>query len=108
VATGPFGGVEERFDQLRVSRKGLLAKDMLARLESARRPLHVERVGERDIDRVQRRIGEQLLVGPVGPRDALLPGIRLGAGEVAAGDCCDLDLVRSGRSREDMPVDVRR
>ena len=64
---GALRRVEGRLDLGRVPREGLLAQHVLARLDGPDRPLAVERVRERDVDGVDRRVGEELLVGAVAP-----------------------------------------
>jgi hypothetical protein len=51
----------------RVERRRLLAQDVLARVGRPRRPLGVEVVRERNVDRVDVRVGEQPGVGPMQP-----------------------------------------
>jgi hypothetical protein len=51
----------------RVERRRLFAQDVLARICRARRPFGVEVVRERDVDRVDVRVGEQLGVALVQP-----------------------------------------
>ena len=73
----------------------LLAQDVLAGLGGRDRPLRVEVVGQRDVDRVDLGIGEQRLVGGVGARDAQLGCATLRAGPgVARGDGHDLAAPR--------------
>ena len=43
-------------------------------------------VGQRDVHRVDVRVGQERLVAPERPRDAVQPGIRRGSPGVATGD----------------------
>jgi hypothetical protein len=107
-AAGLLGGVEGALHLGRPPVERLLAEDVLARLERADRPLDVERVRERDVQGVELGIGEQLVVGAVGPLEAVLARVVLGAPAVAAADGDDLDPVGEARAAEDGPVDPRR
>ena len=64
-----LGRVERRLDVGRVARQRLLAQHVLAGLERPDRPLAVQRVRQRDVDGLDLRVGEQLLVRAVGLRD---------------------------------------
>jgi hypothetical protein len=57
-----LGDVEDAIDVLGVAGERLLAQHVLAGLERAERPLHVQRVGQRVVDRVDVGIGQQRLV----------------------------------------------
>ena len=101
-APGPLGGVERALRLLRPPRQRLLAEHVLAGLQRPDRPLDVQRVRQRDVDRVDLRVGEQRLVAAVRAREPVLGGVRTGALRVAAGDGDDLDRVRARRAREDL------
>ena len=94
-----LGGVEGPLDVADVTAERLLAEDVLAGLERLDRPLAVHRVRQRDVDRLDLRVGEQLLVRAVGPRDLPLLRELLGPREVAAADRDDVDVVRLVRAR---------
>src|SRR5207302_885169 len=59
-----FGGVEGVLGIGGGSRERLLAQHVLARLERADRPRHVERVRQRDVDGLNARVLEERLVAP--------------------------------------------
>ena len=107
-SAAPLGGVECRIHLLRVAREWLLAEHVLAGLERLDRPLGVQRVRQRDVDRLDLGIGEQVLVRAVGARDLPLAGVRLGPGLVAAGNGDEIDLRRRVRTGDHLPVDVGR
>src|SRR6478736_2749579 len=87
---------------------------MLDRLERLDRPLDVHRVGQRDVDRVDVRRRQQLLVGAERLGDPVLVGERAGSREVtrAHGDDRGIrrhartvdQLLRDARGREDAPA----
>jgi hypothetical protein len=58
----------------RVGREGLLAQHVLTRLQGEQRPLGVQRVRQRDVDRVDIAVGQQVSVTVVGHRYAVPPG----------------------------------
>ena len=64
-------------------RNRLLAKHVLPGLERTDRPLHVEMVRQRIVDRVDVRVGEQILIRAVGLLDAQFCGDRLRPRHVA-------------------------
>ena len=71
---------------------GLLAQHVLpgpGRLQGER---DVEVVGERDVDGLDLGVGQELLVGTVGPGDGQLAGRLLGVGQGAGGDGAHLDV----------------
>src|ERR1022692_684592 len=76
-----FGGVESQ---------RLLAEHVLSGLGRAHRPGHVQVIGQRVVDRLDFRIGQQFLVGTVGFRNAEGGGRLLGLRQVARGDGGDL------------------
>jgi hypothetical protein len=80
---------------------------VLAGRERVERPLDVERVRQRDVDRVDVRIGEQRLIAPVRPLDAARVGVRPRTLAVAARDRERLDAVDEPQAREDLVVDPR-
>ena len=53
----------------RVQRQRLLAEDVLALLGGAQRPFAVQRVGQRQIHRVDRRVAQQFVVAAQGLRE---------------------------------------
>ena len=57
---------DERLGLGGAQRNRLLAQHMLARLQRADGPLDVQLVGQRIVDRLDRRVCEQLLIGAVG------------------------------------------
>ena len=61
-----------------VERQRLLAQDVLAGVGGADRPLGVEVVGQRDVDGVDRRVVEQVLVRAVGAPDRRADRLRPG------------------------------
>ena len=75
-----------RFGFLGVRGERLLAQHVLARFERGDRPLGVQPVGQRVVDRVDVGIGEQRGVGVVHLRDAVLRRERLGAAAIARRD----------------------
>src|SRR5262249_59414991 len=94
-------------DGLRVTRHGLLAEDVLVRLERADRPFDVHRVREPDVDRVDVTVLEQLLVASVRAVDVVLLRVCERAHDVAARDRNDLDGAGLARTGEDRLVDPR-
>src|SRR5947209_1093116 len=103
-----FGGVEAVLGIGGGSRERLLAQHVLARLERADRPRHVERVRQRDVDGLDVRVLEERLVATVRALDPPLARVRVGAGLVAARDRDEIGLRRGLRRRDDHAVDVRR
>src|SRR5947207_2541591 len=75
----------------------LLAQDRLARLERGDRPLGVQAVGQRDVDRLYPEVGDDLLVAEDTASDAVLGGPAPGARLVAA---CDRDREAVARLAE--------
>src|ERR1039457_2828627 len=76
-----FGGVESQ---------RLLAEHVLSGLGRAHRPGHVQVIGQRVVDRLDLRIGQQFLVGTVGFGNAEGGGRLLGLRQVARGYGGDL------------------
>src|SRR4029079_19451368 len=68
----------------------LFRQHVLPGLERAHRPLDVERVGQRDVDRVELGIGKQLVVASVRALDLVLARVLVGTLLVAAAHCNDL------------------
>jgi hypothetical protein len=104
----PLGLVEGVRDIRRPARVGLLAEDVLARVEGVQRPRVVKRVRQGNVDSLDLRIREQLLVGAVRARDCVLLRIGGRALEAAARDCRDLEAVLLPRAREQLAVDPGR
>jgi hypothetical protein len=75
-------------------RQGLLDEDVLSCRDGEESQREVLALGRRDVDDVDIRLAHELVVGTVGPRDAVLGGERLGA------------LSRSGRDRHEALVGV--
>ena len=86
---GPRARGDQRLRLVGVKRDRLLAQHVLAGLQRADRPGDVQLVGQRIVDRLDRRIGEQLLIGAVGAGDAERGGRRPRLGEIARGDRVD-------------------
>ena len=107
-SAAPLGGVECRDHLLGVARERLLAEHVLAGLERFDRPLGVQRVRQRDVDRLDLGVGEQVLVRAVGARNLPLARVGLGPGPVAAGNGDEVDLRRRVRAGDHLPVDVGR
>jgi hypothetical protein len=77
----PVPRLDQPVELLGPHRHGLLAQDMLARLDGLQRPFDMEVVGQRDIDRLHLRVGQKLLVGPV----HLQPGAKSRKGSAFSG-----------------------
>ena len=71
---------------------------MLAGLDGAHRPLGVQAVGQWNVDGVDRRVGEQLLVRSIGAWNAGVLREEPGLGPIPAGDRGHLYRVRSGNT----------
>jgi hypothetical protein len=97
----------DAIDVLRRERQRLFAQDVLARIERAQRPLDVQRIRQRDVNRVDGRIADQGVVAGVCDRDLPLGGIRLSAPAIAAGDGSDRRSARGTHRRDQPPVDLR-
>ena len=92
-----LGGLRHASGLVGVGCQGLLAQDVLSGLQGAKRPLAVQGVRQRVVDRVDLAIVEQLVVAAVHPRDAVLAGEAAGSIEVARRDRdhpCSGDLLR--------------
>ena len=81
----------------RVGRERLLRQHVLARLDGPEVPRAVQRVGQRVVDRLDLRVGQQVLVGLVDPLDAVLLRERGGPLRVAGGH--GHEAVPRGRGR---------
>ena len=82
---GGLGGIPGHVDLGGVARVGLLAEDVLAGRQRRQRPGVVHRVGQRDVDGIDLRVGQEGLVGAVDPADAVGLGERpAGLGRTAA------------------------
>src|SRR4051812_47924857 len=100
-AAGALGRVERRLDLRRAARQRLLAQHVLAGLERPDRPRHVQRVGQRVVDGIDLRVGQQRLVGAVHARDPVLGRVRPPAGRLARGDGEELGVRRQARAVDD-------
>ena len=81
--------------------EGLFAKDVFARLGGFDGPFGVQRIGQRDIDRVDVRVVEQGLVTAQRHGDIVVAGKGIGGGLAAAGYGIDLGTGRgAGRGDE--------
>ena len=80
----------------------LLAQDVLAGPSRGDRPFGVQVVGQRDVDRVDVRVGEERLVGAVGPRDPELGRRPPPRARLARGDREDLAARRTAHPRDDL------
>ena len=97
----PACRVRDRLGLALVRRERLLAEDVLLRGDRAERPLGVEGVRKRVVDRVDVRIGEQRLVALGDLGDAVLARILGGPRGVARCDRDDLDVVHLARRLEE-------
>ena len=70
----------------RRQRQRLLAQDVFAGIERAERPLDVQRVRQRDVDRIDTAIAQQRVVAAVSDRDIPVACVVSRPGGVAAGD----------------------
>ena len=80
---------------------GLVAQNVLARIERAERPLSVLVVWEWNVNSFDIRVGEQGFVGAIGARDALTRGDGLRLAERARGDRDERRRVRDGAETRD-------
>ena len=80
----------QHLELARSHRHRLLAQHMLAGLRRGERQRNVEVIRQRVVDRFDRRVGEERVVGPVGPRDAECRRSLLRRGEAARGQRRDL------------------
>jgi hypothetical protein len=102
----PLGRVVGLIHLAGMTRVRLLADHVLAGGQRAHRPLVVERVRERDVDRVDAAVAEQRVVRRVRGCDAVLVRIRLCAGPVPRTDRDDLERRVVCPRTEDRPVDA--
>ena len=65
-------------DRIGITTERLLAQDVLAGAQRPFGPLEVQRVGQRDVDGLDHRVGQQLFVAAVGALDAVSVGVLLG------------------------------
>jgi hypothetical protein len=86
----------------------LLAEHVLAHLERADRPVDVHGVRQRDVDGLDLRVREQLLVAAVRPLDPSLPRVGLRAADVATRHRDDIEVGGRLGARQELVVDVRR
>ena len=98
--------VECGFDVPDVPAQRLLAEHVLSRLDSADRPLAVQRVRQRDVHGLDVVVLEQRLVGAVRAVDLPLARVFLGPAQVAARHGYQLDFLRGVSAGNDLPVDV--
>ncbi len=96
-----------RRDGVGVAAHRLLAEDVLSGFERADRPLDVQRVRQRDVDRVDVRVGEELVVASPPALEPVLGGVRLRARAVAARGADDRDELGLGGAVDDRVVDLR-
>jgi hypothetical protein len=75
----------------------LLAQDVLARRDRLQRPLRVQSVRQRVVDRVDIRISDDVVVRRVHLGDLVLVGELLGPGRVTGGDRHHLGLAQTPR-----------
>ena len=85
------------FGFLRVRGERLLAQHVLAGFECGDRPLRVQAVRERVVDRVDIGVGDQRLVRVAHLRDAVLRRERVGTAAIASGHRADDRLVDVAR-----------
>jgi hypothetical protein len=105
--TGPLCRVERALHFVRVPAEGLLAEDVLARLERSLRPFGVQSVRQGDVDGVDVGVLEQRPVVAVRARDAVLARVRVGAGCVAARNRDHVRELRFSCGGKDLGVDGR-
>ena len=102
-----LGAVERLLHLFGPTRERLLAEHVLPRLEGPQRPLHVQRVRKRDVDRIHVRVSEQRVIAPVRALDAMLAGIRLRTRGVTTGHGDHRDPIGLLGSCEHETVDPR-
>ena len=93
---------EELARLIRRERDGLLAEHVLAALGRLDRPRHVQVIRQRIVDGVDAVVGEQLLVRPVGFRDAQFRRRRARLLEIPRGDRGDLRPLATLHGRDDL------
>lgn len=82
-------GCNQRLRLVRIQRDRLFAQHVLSGFQRAQRPVDMQFVGKRIVDRLDRGVRQQFIIGAIGPRDA-----KRGSGtsrliDVARGDCVD-------------------
>ncbi len=102
-----LGQVERRPHVGLAAAQRLLAQHVLARLQRPAGPLQVQRVGQRDVDGVDVRIGQQRLIAVVGALDPALRGVPLGPPSVTAGDGQHRGAARLRHALDERVVDPR-
>ena len=108
---GDAVGLRRRLDQVEFGERGherLFAQDVLPGFGGLHRPLAVQGVGQRDVDGVDVRVGEQRLVAAVRCGDVPLLGVSLCLVQIAAGNGDQLAPLRLANRRNQRPVDPRR
>ena len=73
---GPVAFSDEDVDLVGRHRDRLLGQDMLARRQHLQRPFHMHVIGQRNVDRVDRRIGEKILIAHLLQAGAEIPPLR--------------------------------
>ncbi len=86
----------------RRERHGLLAQNVLARLEALQRPRHMQVVGKRVVDHLDLVVGQELLVRAVGSGDAQAGGRLPGAPRIARADGDHLGRLAREHGRDDL------
>jgi hypothetical protein len=102
VLAGPIAGDDQALDVFGRQAKGLLTQDVLARLHRADAPFQVQIVRQRDVDRVDLRIGEQRLIACMGPAPgklAIASSARARSREAMAPSVALVVSVMAGRVR---------
>src|SRR5215207_3930908 len=100
-----FGGGEGLLNRRGMPGERFLAKDVLAGLDCAHRPLDVPPVRQGDVDGFDVFVLEQCVVTPVGALDPVLARIRLSTCGITAGDGDHLRPLGLPRRRDDRAVD---
>ena len=105
---GPLGQVERGDDLVGPARVRLLAQDVLPGRERPHRPGVVERVRQADVDRLDERVLEEVVVARVGPGDPVLGGEGCGPLGRPAADRDDRRLARPVRPGDELRADPGR
>ena len=105
---GGLGDVERLRDARRPAVHRLLAEHVLAGPQRAQRPVDVHAVGQRDVDRLDVGVGEQVLVGAVRARDPVQLRERLRRRRAAARHGDDVRRGALARALDDRRADARR
>ncbi len=103
---GAIGGIERFHDLVRVARVRLLAQDVLAGCQGPQGPLVVERVGQADIDGIDRGIGQQVVIAAMRAGDTGVIRERARTLSGPATDRNHLQLVRLPGTAEQLRRDV--